>query len=247
MLEHGLVERWLRPAGYDADAPDPDGWAHFTLYDLGSDLYGRGERARQRKHARPDGSDREHLRASLLRLQTTLLTVKVGEDRRARRAAPITELESEFETLASSSWRRASALRGKTFDARLASWLMDSVRAHPLFLDYATLRRLRGVAKRTWVFLEAEDWRTNPRVIGLGDPALRVLGVGGYKRFRDARRALEGAGRQIADVDPRYRLEVRQLRIGWQLRAERRSREEVRAEAGERRQARAALAAAGFP
>jgi len=54
--------------------------------------------------------------------------------------------------------------------------------------------------------------------IGLGEPALQSLGVAHYERLRDARRALDRAGKRLIKVDPAYEL-VRcgQRGGGWSL------------------------------
>ena len=72
--------------------------------------------------------------------------------------------------------------------------------------------------------------------IGLGAPALASLGVDNYSRHRDARRALNRAGRQIVAADARYEsVAVAQRPGGYSLIAHRREpevgrgRENVRA------------------
>jgi hypothetical protein len=97
------------------------------------------------------------------------------------------------------------------------------------WLDLDLLRALGvGLAARLWVALEA--WARWPQrsfdgceetAIGLGEPAMQSLGVGGYSRARRARQALDLAGARIAAVDPAYDLVRCERRAGWCLVARR--------------------------
>src|SRR5947208_745683 len=70
-----ICERWLRPLGRDdSDARDPDGWAHFTLYDLGMALYEK----------KPDHKKRQALRASLRRIRSVQVDI-TGYDAQTRK------------------------------------------------------------------------------------------------------------------------------------------------------------------
>lgn len=207
-----LCERWLTtrlPDGYTVDGePDPHGVAAFTLYDLGLDLYGR----------EPAGEERRAMRESLLRLFRVEVSF-TGYDALASkpdadlcsRARLITTIVSERESLGpDADPRTIGALRGKTWKVEIASWLQRQLLAgNVTYLSWRTLRQLDGAAKRTWVYLEAERWKPVgdgllATSIGLGRPALDSLGVGGFQRHRDARRALERAGQRIVAADDRY-------------------------------------------
>jgi hypothetical protein len=82
-----------------------------------------------------------------------------------------------------------------------------------------------GLSARVWIALEA--WARWPQrsldgreetAIGLGQPALQSLGVAQYERQRDARRALDRAGRGVVAVDPAYELVRCERRGGgWSL------------------------------
>jgi hypothetical protein len=109
------------------------------------------------------------------------------------------------------------------------------------WLDLDLLRALgSGLSGRVWIALEA--WARWPQrsldgreetTIGLGQPALQSLGVAQYERQRDARRALDRAGRGLIVVDPAYEFVCCERRGGgWCLVVRRltgtRTRAEVR-------------------
>jgi hypothetical protein len=207
-----VCDRWATtrlPDGYTVDGePHPDGVAAFTLYDLGLDLYGR----------EPGGEERRAMRESLLRLFRVEVTF-TGYDAAMKRpdaalcsmSRLITTIVSEREALGPAADAQAiGALRGSTWKVELASWLRRQLLAgNVTYLDWRILRQLDGAAKRTWVYLEAERWKPAgdgllATHVGLGRPALDSLGVGGFQRHRDARRALERAGARIVAADERY-------------------------------------------
>lgn len=207
-----VCERWLTtrlPDGYSVEGePHPEGVASFTLYDLGTDLYG----------TEPSGKHYRDMRASLLRLFRVEVTL-TGYDSIAGRAAAdlasldrlLTSIVSERDRLGPNADARAlGALRGSTFKVALAPWLRGQLAAgNVTYLSWRILRQLDGAAKRAWVYLEAERWKPVgdgilATSIGLGGPALDSLGVGGFQRHRDARRALERAGERIVAADERY-------------------------------------------
>jgi hypothetical protein len=214
-----LGERWLQ----GGESIDPEGWVHFTFYELVKGLYSG------------DGSkNRQVIRASLRRLATTLFTVD-GYDAVTKRpnarvvseeavitalrgADPKTLIRSEDlmtvragrAELSSDARRLFGALRGNSVSVRLGSWMCAQLAAGSYtYVDFAMLRRLDGVAKRVWVYLQAEtftkrDEERSETVIGLGRPALNCLGVGNYAQLRQARAALNRAGAAICRQDHRY-------------------------------------------
>lgn len=134
------------------------------------------------------------------------------------------------------------ALKGTTsLRIELGTWPAQQVLAGSCtWLDLDMMRALgTGLAARVWVALEAWarwpqrslDERTEVCSIGLGEPALNSLGVGGYARRVDARKALVAAGRKIASVDPAYGQITVEERIGYQLVAHRVRGAKARAEA----------------
>jgi len=217
-----ICERWI-----STPPLDPEGIARFTLYDLGTDLYG----------SKPSGRHRQVLRESLLRLwrvEVQFIDWNTSEhapgdsmDRLLYRIGSDGKLAEAGDDPA-----KVGALRGSTVSVKLADWLRDSLEAGNFtYLRWETLRQLDGAAKRVWIYLAGEQFkRTGPWrsavAIGLGDPALATLGVDGYKRHRDARRALNRAGRQIVKADPRYEsVGVERRPGGWSLIARRRDGE----------------------
>ncbi len=240
-----VCERWL------ATPPrDPAGIARFTLRDLALDLYGEA-----------GGQPRRLIRESLLRLfrvEVTLTGYDAIERRTDARLSTLSRLVYQIVTergeLHPAEEDRQfdpsamGALRGSTFRVQLAPWLRDQLAAgHATFLDWRTLRRLEGIAKRAWVYLEAEQYKRTGQDreetwVGLGRPALAALGADGYDRPRDARRALNRAGARIVAVDPRYVSVTAERRPGgWALIAKRATGERLAA----RRELRGSLAAAG--
>ena len=231
-----LGERWLE------QGLDPDGWVGFTYSQLVRALY---------NDASDGGGGRRAIRASLLRLMSTLFTIdgidttvtpartnariattsavitELAESKQLIRTEDIIRLEGGRARLTSDAARRFGGLRGSTVKVRLAGWMCAQLAAKGwTYLDFATLRKLDGAAKRTWVYLQAEsghplDEHRRLVVIGLGRPALNCLGVGNYREHRQARAALKRAGKAICAVDHRYEsVEVhRRARNSHQLRA----------------------------
>jgi hypothetical protein len=122
----------------------------------------------------------------------------------------------------------------------IGQWAAQQVCANSCtWLDLDLLRALgAGLPARLWVALEA--WARWPQrsfdgheetAIGLGEPAMQSLGVGGYSRARRARQALEQAGARIAAIDPAYDLVCCERRAGWCLVARRVSGARARAQA----------------
>lgn len=206
-----ICERWATtrlPDGYTVNGePDPHGVARFTLYDLGMDLYGR----------KPGGEENRAMRGSLWRLISTVVSLTgydaaTGEtgERLASLTHLLTTVGSERLDAAKADPRRLGALRGESFRVEIAPWLRRQlVAGNATYLSWRILRQLDGAAKRAWVYLEAERWKPVgdgllATSIGLGRPALDSLGVGGFQRHRDARRALDRAGERIVAADERY-------------------------------------------
>ena len=239
-----VCERWL--AGFPER--DPEGIARFTLYDLGTDLYGR----------KPAGKERRLLRASLLRLwrvevaflghNTVTRTRGDSLDRLFYAVGSNGRLEE-----AGNDPRKVGALRGDTFAVRLSDWLRDSLAAGNFtYLRWAVLRRLEGLSKRVWLYLAAERFKPQGEGrlaawVGLGRPALASLGADTYNRHRDARRALARAGLRIVEADPRFEsVTVERRAGGWALVAVRLDAAELRRQEQERREVREAIRASGF-
>ena len=126
-----------------------------------------------------------------------------------------------------------------------ARWFARQVRAgYATYLDLVMFRRLGvGLAARIWAYLEAESYELKGRdretkAIGLGPPAVAALDLAGYKRARDARRALSRAAERIVVTDPRYEaVDVRPGVYGYDLYVVRRRGDRLR----EHRRVREAL------
>lgn len=214
-----LTERWRQERGADR-------WVRFSLYELGQAFYGR----------EPDGSERRRFRASLRRLVS--ITVELvgynartqsGDSRISGAAAHILDnVQSELDRLGLEPEPGAvGALRGSVFEARLADWMTAQVEAgHVTYLKFDTLRALPGLAKRLWIYLEAE--RMTPLGdssvacwVKLGDRAYMTLGMN-YTQERQARAALKRACAAITGIDHRYKsVTVERRPGGWALIAHR--------------------------
>ncbi len=131
---------------------------------------------------------------------------------------------AELNLTTPAQWR---ALRGTaSLDAEIGRWSARVVvEGRATWLDLDLLRQLgSGLAARLWPALEA--WASWPAAsmdgreecaIGLGEPARQSLGVGGYQRAVEMRRALNRAGARIVATDPAYELIRCERRAGWCL------------------------------
>jgi hypothetical protein len=172
-----------------------------------------------------DGGNRYlRLRRSLVRLAETRACVQVIE--RDRELA-VQQVREGYVSLVGDIWlattrlnlstpRQWGSLKGSTsLKVEIGRWPAQQVLAgHCTWLDLDLLRALgTGLSARLWAALEA--WGRWPArsldgreecAIGLGKPALQSLGVAQYERQRDARRALDRAGRSLIATDPAYEL-----------------------------------------
>jgi hypothetical protein len=205
-----LCERWYTTRLPDRSGkvhPHPEGIVAFTLTDLGFDLYGR----------KPAGKENRTVREALLRLfrvEVSMTGYDAADGKAGASLASLTRLihtiSSDRLDAAAADPRKLGALRGDTFKVVLAPWLLKQYRAGNFtFLSWRILRQLDGAAKRSWVFLEGQRFKPQGEgllayAVGLGQPALASLGVGEYARHRDARRALERAGKRIVEADDRF-------------------------------------------
>lgn len=248
-----LCERWHKtrlPSIEGEHRADPNRVAAFTMRDLALDLY-----------AEAGGRQRQLIRESLLRLFRVEITLEGYDSIRKVAGGNLASLDRIVERI---STERGSldadlrltgpdldaaamgALRGDTLRVQLSGWLCDQLDAgNVTYLDWRTLRQLDGTAKRAYVYLEAESYKATGEgltatAIGLGKPALDALGVGHYSRHRDARRALDRAGRRIIEADDRYHsIRCEQRPGGYALVAEKLDAERLRV----RRETRQSLAA----
>ncbi len=220
------------------------------------------------------GTQWDALRASLARLQLVSVTIHVVERDPELSVQTlhegwvhfIGEVWNATTQLDLATPREWGALKGtSSLRIEMGTWPAAQVLdGRTTWLDLDMLRALgSGLPARLWAALEAwGDWQrdlagSEECVIGLGEPALQSLGVGGYQQPRQARAALARAGRRIAATDPAYEAVRVVRRVGWQLVARRpasgRERGRLRAQWRRdvlpqmltvRRQARASLAQA---
>jgi len=198
------------------------------------------------------------LRRSLFRLGQARITVRTVERDPDVAVETITEdwepllgklstSTARFELTTPRQW---GALKGSTsLQVEIGHWAARQVvTGRCTWLDLDLLRALGpGLASRVWATLEA--WARWPHesfdgrqetAIGLGTPALESLGVAGYARRIDARRALDRAGAKIVSVDAAYEAVHCEKRAGWCLVVRRRAGARTRGQL--RRQARDAQA-----
>lgn len=224
-----LGEQWTTA---EEGRRDKDGFVWLTAWELASALYGT---------SKPPGWDAggeeyRQIHAALSRLRS--IQVTIGDwDAQLGQVVSGAQTFSSFVLEWTNDDRLAEArgdaaiiggLRGKTLKVRLPNWLTASLDAGAFtYLRWEQLRKLRRTAKRVWVYLEAEQLTpegTKDRLatsIDLAQPALDTLGVGGYARHIDARRALKRAAKRIMKVDRSWEsIEVwRRGKGDWKLHA----------------------------
>jgi hypothetical protein len=196
-----------------------------TGYQLADKVYGND-----------GGENYRLLRDSLIRLRAAEVCVRLVEHDDELAAQRVVE---GYVPLVGEVWlattqldlrrpREWGALKGSTsLKAEIGRWTAQQIVAgRCTWLDLDLLRALgSGLPTRVWATLEA--WARWPQrsldgreecAIGLGRPALESLGVGGYKRPRAGRAALDRAGKLIVDADPAYELVRCERRGGgWSL------------------------------
>jgi hypothetical protein len=222
-----ITERWRQ------DRP-LDRWVHFTLYELGQALYGR----------KPSGADCRGIRESLLRLKLVTVTLAGYDAHRGQSRPNVASLDNLLDRIVTelddlgpeATPEQLGGLRGSTFRVQLPPWLAAQLAAGSItYLDWAVLRRLDGLAKRLWVYLQAERYKPNGRGseatwIKLGDRAFATLGMN-YAQDRQARAALKRAGQSICGADPRFESVTVEARPGgWAIVAQRTGRDMRRGE-----------------
>jgi hypothetical protein len=225
------VLTWLSARWYE-QGRQASGRVAFTLYELGRALYGAGKAL--------GGRNNEIIREALENLHAVVITlsgvnVLTGEFERTFQSkvhiVRTLVVNEQLQLLdQGQSWDPVvvGALRGATIEVQLEDWLVGQLDGHAAVqLDWATQRRLTGLAKRLWVYLAAEaprfealnDGRTQ-FVVPLSRDVYGALGIE-CQRDRDNRAALIRAARRVLAEDPRYaeiaieRVDRRSL---WRLR-----------------------------
>lgn len=199
-----LTARWFELGRH------PQGFLRCTLYELGFDLYGR----------KPSGKEVRLLRRAIENLAGALITLggfnaHTGE-LKPKLASMVHLVESavwgenlEYEVPTRGHAAEIGGLRGSTYEIKLATWLVQQLQSkYVTYLDWRKQRMLDGLAKRLWVYLEAERYKLvgdgrEQAYIVLGPKAYTALGVH-HGRERDRRSALKRAGTRICEVDDHY-------------------------------------------
>ncbi|MCA1681559.1 MAG: hypothetical protein LC777_22760, partial [Actinobacteria bacterium] len=204
-----------------------DGTVSLTVYELGRDLYSRA----------PGGREAELVRASLDRLKAVVLYLE-GKDL-CHHSEALGSAVNIVDVLVDRApvlpdVRARKMLRGDRFTAKLAPWFLAEIDAKRVtYLDWRILRELDGLAKRLWVYLEAETFKRISGIgrgyswVALGQKAFCALGLN-FGQQRGARRALRQAGKAICEADRSYEsIEVvrHPSGRGWRLAAIRLSAE----------------------
>jgi hypothetical protein len=150
-----------------------------------------------------------------------------GRERRlvAESLARLTSVELTFDGYAATTQKRqsnrnivllASVARrnGASSTAEFGSWLQDQITAdYVTYLDWSLLRQLRGLAKRLWIYLEAEQYRKRTSYspkrawLALGARARATLGSG-VTSDAHFKAEIVQAARRICEVDPSYAFAV---------------------------------------
>lgn len=164
----------------------------FSRSQLAEDLYGRT----------PGGRERRIVGESLTRLSETRLTFR-GYSPLAKQLRPFTDVQL---------LPNVEREDGKTTRATFAHWLFQHLDAgYVTYLSWSTLRSLTGLAKRLWIYLEAESLTRRrakkPAWLALGDKTWAALGMD-FKRSNQARVALREAASRIEGVDREYLLAI---------------------------------------
>jgi hypothetical protein len=188
----------------------PDGIVTATYYEIGRDFYGR----------KPSGKEVRLLRKAIENLAGALVSIGGFNAHTGERKPKLVSLVHLVE---SAVWgedldvavptradaAKTGAMRGNSIEIKLAAWLLPQLNEqYVTYLDWRIQRKLEGLSKRLWVYLEAErfkgigDGREASYII-LGDKAYTALGVR-HGRDRDRRAALARAGKRICEVDAHY-------------------------------------------
>jgi hypothetical protein len=197
-----VIERWREQGAVSSDEP-----ARLNLYELGWAINGR----------KPGKSEKTALRESIQRLfeieiDAKGIDVRSGRQRFvARKGRIFAQVDCELDELEDASPAQFGALRGATYEIHLGPWLADQIKAGGrLDLDLAVLRRLRKLAERLWLYLEAEVFIAGEEgreqlaePIPVAQEFIDTLRIN-CARVVDARRAINHAGVKICQVDPRY-------------------------------------------
>jgi hypothetical protein len=165
----------------------------FSRSHIAHDLYRRS----------PGGRERRIVNESLDRLSEARLTFR-GYSPGSKRLTSFKEVQV---------LRAVERIDGGTTVATFAPWLAEHLEeGYVTYLHWNALRSLGGLAKRLWIYLEAENLSRNPRKgpawLALGEKTWTALGLD-YRKPNQARAALRAAAEKVEGVDSEYLLEIK--------------------------------------
>jgi hypothetical protein len=172
--------------------------------------FSRAQLARHLYRRAPGGADRAAIAASLDRLVSAELTFGGFDATTGDHAALAFERVHLLRTVTPA--RRSRSGQPLTWRAEFEPWYLNQLgMGYVTFIDWRTSRRLRGAAKRLWLYACAERWRPNdePGFIILSPKGLAALALD-YKEVKHALHALRGACAAVENADPRLRFSVQQ-------------------------------------
>ncbi len=148
----------------------------FSREALAEDLFGRA----------PGGRERELVQQSLTRLSNTRITIG-GYDATKR----IKDFACAFQNVP--LLERVDRIGSAVWRAYFPRWLVDQLASdYVTWLDWETLRSLDGLAKRMWIYFEAES--SDRFHIVLSGRALQTLAIHTHRRadaYRGIRETLD--------------------------------------------------------
>lgn len=165
-------------------------------------LFSRSHIAHDLYRRPPGGRERRIVNESLARLTETRLTF--------RGYNPGSKMLASFEEVR--VLQEVERLDGSTTLATFSPWLVRHLeRGYVTYLNWNALRSLGGLAKRLWIYLEAENLSRNPKKgpawLALGEKTWTALGLD-FKKANQARAALRVAADKVEGVDSEYLLAI---------------------------------------
>lgn len=226
------VLTWITQEWFDQGS-SIDGRVRFTLYALGSDLYGA-----RRAGWTPSGRYRELMREAIDNLHAVVVTLRsvnvlTGEHERTLRskvhileAVVDHEQVQLFRDAGAANAAAVGALRGDTVEVKVADWLVHQLLSGPVVLDWRTQRKLAGAAKRLWYELSARAGDFSATAFPGQQELVLPLTAEFYTamnlqaaRERDNRAALTSAAKRVVAADATYRtVDVVRAEDGYVLR-----------------------------
>jgi hypothetical protein len=188
-----LCERWLA-------RPTETGWMRPTFYELANALYG--------DNGPPGGKHYRDIRDALDRLAELSISIW-GFDAATGKADHNYVTKGHLLGISRETHEPHGLRRPRI---RLDEWLREVIdHGAVIRLDWRTLRsfdRNQQLAKRLWIYLQAESWKPQDKEIegtwlAIGDRLFSSLSMS-YAQPKQARAALKRAGEALVATDPRY-------------------------------------------